>query len=96
MDDTVAIRLIGIRDEAFQALENAGIHRLRKGCQQHMGGEQVKRISVLMDIARVLADKLPEGVNVTELLDIAENGVVFLILSCRKDSNKYILRRAAV
>ena len=49
-----------------------------------------------MDIARVLADKLPEGVNVTELIDIAENGIVFLILSCRKDSNKYILRRAVV
>ena len=30
-----------------------------------------------MDIARVLADKLPEGVNVTELLDIAEDGIVF-------------------
>lgn len=72
------------------------IHRLRKGCQQHMGSEQVKRISVLMDIASVLADKLLEGVNVTELFDIAENGIAFLILSCRKDGNKYILPRAAV
>ena len=96
MDDAVTVRLVGIRDETLQAFENAGIHRLRKGCQQHMGSEQVKRFSVLMDIARVLADKLPEGVNVTELLDIAEDGIVFLILSCRKDSNKYILRRAAV
>ena len=96
VDNTVTIRLVGIRDETLQAFENAGIHRLRKGSQQHMSGEQVKRFSVLMDIARVLAGKLPEGVNVTELLDIAENGVVFLILSCRKDSNKYILRRAAV
>ena len=49
-----------------------------------------------MDIARVLADKLPEGVNVTKLLDIAEDSIVFLILSCRKGSNKYILRRAVV
>ena len=96
VDDAVAIRLIRIGVEAFQALENAGIHCLRKGSQQHMGGEQVKRISVLMDIACVLADKLPEGVNIAELLDIAEDCIVFLILSCRKDSNKYILRRAAV
>ena len=96
VDDAVTIRLIRIGDEAFQAFENAGIHCLCKGSQQHMSGEQVKRFSVLMDIARVLADKLPEGVNVTELLDIAEDGIVFLILSCRKDSNKYILRRAAV
>ena len=50
----------------------------------------------LGDIARVLADKLPEGVNVTKLLDIAEDSIVFLILSCRKGSNKYILRRAVV
>ena len=61
-----------------------------------MGGEQVKRVSVLMDIARVLADKLPEGVNVAELLDIAEDCIAFRILSCRKSSDKHILRRAAV
>ena len=96
VDDAVTIRLIGIGDEAFQAFENAGIHRLCKGSQQHMSGEQVKRFSILMDIARVLSDKLPESVNVAELLDIAEDGIGFLILSCRKDSNKYILRRAAV
>ena len=96
VDNTVTIRLVGIRDETLQAFENAGIHRLRKGGQQHMGSEQDKRFFILMDVARVLADKLPESVNVAELFDIAEDGIVFLTLSCRKDSNKYILRRAAV
>ena len=39
VDDTVTIRLVRIRDETLQAFENAGIHRLRKGSQQHMSGE---------------------------------------------------------
>ena len=96
VDDAVTVRLVGVGNEAFQAFENTGIHRLRKGSQQHMGSEQVKRFFILMDVACVLADKLPEGINVAELFDIAENGIAFLVLSCRKDSNKYILRRAAV
>ena len=79
MNDAVTVRLIGIGNKAFKSLENACIHRLSKGSKQNMRGKQAQRFFFLVNIAGVLANKLPESINVAELFNVVQSRIIFLV-----------------
>lgn len=95
MDNAVTVCPVGLGNEAFQSFENAGIHGLRKGGQQHMGGEEAEGFVVLMNETGVFAHKLPERFYIAELLDIIQDGIAFFVQSGGKHRNEDILCRAA-
>ena len=96
MNNAITICLIGLGDEAFQALQNTAVHSLSKCGQKHMGGKETKRLLRLVDISGVLANELPKSINVSKFLDVVQNSIVFFIQTCGQHSDKDILRRAAV
>ena len=61
-----------------------------------MRGKEAQRLFILVDISGVLANKLPKGINVAELLNIVQGCIVFLIQTCSKYGNKDILCRASI
>ena len=61
-----------------------------------MRSEEAQRFFRIIDIAGVLANKLPESINVSKLLDVVQDGIIFLIQTGRQRSDKDILSRAAV
>ena len=95
MDNAVTVCPVGLRNEAFQSFENAGIHGLRNGGQQHMGGEEAKWLVVLTNETGVFSHKLPECFDVAELLNVVQDSIAFLVQSGGKYRNEDILCRAA-
>ena len=59
-----------------------------------MGCEEAEWLVFLMNKTSVFSHELPERLNVAELLDIVQGGIVFLIQTCRKHRNEDILCRA--
>ena len=72
MDNAVTIRPVGLGDKALQSFEDARVHRLRKGGQQHMGSEKAEGLVFLMNEAGVFAYELPKCFNISKLFDIVQ------------------------
>ena len=60
-----------------------------------MGSKEAERCIFLMNESSIFSSELPERFNVPELLNVVQNGVVFLVQSGGKHRNEDILCRAA-